>query len=604
MAYKMLSVVLVLLDSALGFEILRPIEVEHAALANGHVASLQRHDLEIALGKDGVVSITKIPGFAELRCHALREAHACISKSPNAHSHTFEDGTMRNTLAADSNHVTGLHEVDHGNMVPECKAWDATAAKFRSIVADSVDLFGKFLDDIFGLNATASLLDSSDGEAYSKISDIVFAGDRLEHFHSYSLPTKVQSAEQTIDFHVDQGVFIAFTPALVLPSATEPAGMTDDAIGGTFTLRRADGSEADVVFNPDSLVILAGDSLQVFMHGKQPGLPVHAPMHAFRVPQVGCEGCYRLWYGMMQLPPANALHEASGLTFGELRQAIIDATSSEDSAATVGLGCSRSPDACAAEGLEFNCTSQWDQLWLPEHGHGDFNPACTNSTSLVTPLPIVPQPSETDDCTGFMELVNDNSYAHRTELSENVLYMLWNVVGDAVEVKMVHNGRAGWLSVGINMGGGQGGMYGAHIVMGQYNPDSSEPLTVEEYRIHDSLSAYRHWKTPYSPSALTETMMSVTECYSTMAFKTGSIYGEALNVTSGTNKLIWGLTQNAYVTDEANGYAAYHGFGNRGHLEVEFTSSMTMTTSQETAGAIFAAHLSAVVVLFVALSLQ
>mmetsp|Transcript_47466 Transcript_47466/g.87225 ORF Transcript_47466/g.87225 Transcript_47466/m.87225 type:complete len:640 (+) Transcript_47466:99-2018(+) len=626
MALRMLSVALAYgsCGVAMSSPTFHPFEVTYATLESSKMTSAKgMQELETALGVNGVLSITNIPDFAELRHQALLEAHACILKSPNAHSHTFADGTTRHTLAASSNHLLGQQHVDHGSNSPECEAWDTTAAKFRSLVAKTADLFGHHLDKLFGLNGSSVLLDSSDGETYTKIADIVAAGDRLEHFHSYDLPTRAQTTEQTIDFHVDQGVFIAFTPALVYVSDTD-SSEKDAAMRGTFALRRADGSEVDVVFNPDSLIILPGDSLQELMSKQQSGSPVHAPMHAFRVPEVGCEGCYRLWYGMMQLPPANARHEASGLSFGELRQTIIDATSSEDSAAAVGLGCSRrlqarelqascsstqiycwhrcfdftetiSPDACAEEGLGFNCTSQWDEIWLPEHGHGDFNPACTNSTSLVTPLPVVPQPTETDQCTGFMDIVADEDYAYRTELIENVTYLLWNVIGDAVEVKMVHNGRAGWLAVGINMGGDRGGMYGAHIVMGQYNPDSMEPFTVEEYRIHDSLAAYRHWKTPYSPTALSDTMMSVTDCFSIMTFKTSSIYGEALNVTSGTNKLIWGLTQDAYVTDEANGFAAYHGFGRRGHLNLEFIPGMSTTVSQdsEMAGANFVSPISA-----------
>mmetsp|Transcript_15017 Transcript_15017/g.35352 ORF Transcript_15017/g.35352 Transcript_15017/m.35352 type:complete len:679 (+) Transcript_15017:71-2107(+) len=608
--------------------------------------------LQSALGSEGVVAITGIPRFSELRSQVLLGAQACISKSSKAQHLSFPDGTARHTLAASSSQSAGQVPVDHGSMSQECAEWDKTASEFRSLISICADKFAQQLDSVLGLSTrssrssngpAAALLKTSHDKSYSTMSTIVAAGDRLEHFHSYDLPvqSEQQPGDQTIDFHVDQGLFIAFIPALLYnsDSGATAAPWTEASSSGTFALRKADGSEVEVAFEPDSLVILAGDGLNQLasLNKAASSVSVHAPLHAFKAPARGAAGWHRLWYGMMQLLPADAVDEATGLTYGDLRQKIIEVSTNADpdtaaaSKSALGLGCSQqrqarelqasctesqiycwhrcfdytetvSPEACAAQSLGFNCTSQWDQVWVT--GHGDYNPACTNSTSVVTPLPTVPQPpidGSTSTCSGFMDLVDDSSYANRVALVANETYLLWNVAGEEVHVKMVHNGRAGWMAVGINVGGARNGMYSAPVVMGQYNPESDDPLTVKEYKIHDSLSAYRHWKTPYSPSALSETMMSVTDCFTTMSFKTSSIYGHALNITEGSNSLIWGLTHSAYVTDEANGYAAYHSavdgafterYRFRGHVVLAFTSEAATTTLEEDTSSAFAARLS------------
>ena len=119
-----------------------------------------------------------------------------------------------------------------------------------------------------------------------------------------------------------------------------------------------------------------------------------------------------------------------------------------------------SPELCGAKGSNFDCVSQRDQLWRPANGdrHGDFNPACTNSTSNTSAPPTVPP--RWDNCSSFdkHQFKNRPAYNNTAQLGhDGKTWLEWTVNGDdTVTVKMTHHGIAGYLAVGIvNPGGGQ-----------------------------------------------------------------------------------------------------------------------------------------------------
>jgi hypothetical protein len=176
----------------------------------------------------------------------------------------------------------------------------------------------------------------------------------------------------------------------------------------------------------------------------------------------------------------------------------------------------------------------------------------------VEPRPPVIQPSEPiDAATWESTILTGTEYDHRAVLVEDETYFLWSVDGDEIKAKMVHKGFVGWMSIGAeSIGGGHNGMNGAHIVMGLN--DLEDGMHVGEYRIHPFASAFRNWKTPLSPTALSSSTMTVADGVSVMQFRTKSMHGVNLNITQGTNRLIWGLTHNAYSTNDFGGYAAYH----------------------------------------------
>ena len=168
-------------------------------------------DVVQALKADGIIAV-EVPGFDELNRAVLRAAHECIdsTKTPQA---TLADGTVRRSLAASrSNNEAGPLDV------PEtCAPLAAAEAEFRAAVWSVAAAIAARLGAIDAVEAAAPLLKTRDGAPYATVSDIVRAGDHLEHFHA---PQGKRVPEATIDLHTDQGLLIAFTPALTVGAAT------------------------------------------------------------------------------------------------------------------------------------------------------------------------------------------------------------------------------------------------------------------------------------------------------------------------------------------------------------------------------------------------
>jgi hypothetical protein len=133
-------------------------------------------DVVQALKADGIIAV-EVPGFDELNRAVLRAAHECIdsTKTPQA---TLADGTVRRSLAASrSNNEAGPLEVN-------CAPLAAAEAEFRAAVWSVAEAVAARLGAIDEVEAAAPLLRTRDGAPYATVSDIVRAGDHLEHFHS------------------------------------------------------------------------------------------------------------------------------------------------------------------------------------------------------------------------------------------------------------------------------------------------------------------------------------------------------------------------------------------------------------------------------------
>mmetsp|Transcript_99616 Transcript_99616/g.177337 ORF Transcript_99616/g.177337 Transcript_99616/m.177337 type:complete len:628 (-) Transcript_99616:563-2446(-) len=564
------SIIFVCLLMSARADLWKPLALPYEELNNDYYfANNLMNAMMEGLEEDGVVAITGIPGFSELRSEVLRGAHACISSSPLAQSTKFPDGTLRRTLAGAS--IEGKQQgIDHGSTSLACRDWQQTSSEFRRMVAASVDLFVKRLGN--GLNINAVQLNSLPGHSYDTLDDFASFGERLEHFHTYNAEAK-QGSEVTIDYHVDQGLFIAFVPAMLLDDALNPAALPQ----GVFIETKDGLHQRELNFEDDldALVIMLGDGVSQYLNSPA-SLRLHAPSHAFQMSPVGA-GLHRVWYGLMQLPPSDAYNPLKELSFGEIRSQVIADPSQS------ALGCAKhriarelsqtcsdnqiycwfrcmdftetvSPDYCGSQNSGFNCTNQFDQIYI--EGHGDYFPACTNSTELETPRPPVTQPLDWA-CPEFDTHVSDDYYAHREELVSAETFFLWNILGGRLEGKMITRGLVGWMAIGIeNINGRHNGMNGGRVVMGLNDP-STYP-TIGEYLIHEYSSAFRHWKKPLADSALENASMELSSCCTSLQFTTATIYETPLNLTGGSNRLIWALSQLAYPTSDFGGYAPYH----------------------------------------------
>ena len=534
-AYLLLAIIL----HAQGFETFEPKAFELHALLDREAFAAVRDSFEEELASVGVITITDIPDFDDLRTDALEGAHECLEYSDAAQTTVMDDGTARRTLGASTLDGVARPPATHGEgALAGCARFDFVQSAFRAHVATAIEAFAARLSEVAAPDADPAgsplLLrapprqdaEPADGglapAAYATLADIVAHGEHLEHFHSYHKPDGARRADDNdalaIDFHTDQGLFIAFTPARTL------AGNTS-ADAAEFLVEFPDGVAREARFGGRAqLVMLLGDGVVAHVNPwSHSSRPLRAAPHALRMPRSGQRaGDARLWYGRMVLPPPDALDGTSGnVTFGEQRELAQRAQqrrAAGDHAADAGgplaVGCAsgRVPrelwgtgcednqiycwyrcmdetvDAnrsyCAAQGLTLNCTSMFGQISDGNH-HGDYSPACTDgSAGTVTPSPTI-VPASASCSTGWDAFVDWGAYAAFVPLThsrctswggcdnQDAGYFLWNVVGDQIEGKIVHNGRLGYIAIGTeNHGGGKNGM----MVRARADPSSHPPV--------------------------------------------------------------------------------------------------------------------------------
>jgi hypothetical protein len=203
-----------------------------------------------ALQRDGVISVTGVPNLHKV--DTLATLHACALKSKTTQEHEYHDGTRRRTMATHTL-PNGVQMMQH--RAPDaCESFEKASAAFRETVAQVTQIFSQRLASL--LQHDEPLLSTEQGYDFETIEDVVEAGEHLEHFHSYQKhDASTTKEETTIDIHVDQGLFLVFSPALLVE---------DSKILGTlnegFYVELEDGSRARAQFNDqDDLVFLLGD---------------------------------------------------------------------------------------------------------------------------------------------------------------------------------------------------------------------------------------------------------------------------------------------------------------------------------------------------------
>jgi hypothetical protein len=537
-----------------------PAEFDWSSIHDNSDASTRQQLLE-TLQATGMLSITDIPSFASLRPAVLEAAQLCTHSSHDlARTSQFKDGTSRRTFALSAalpSSESGLSALEQlSTTSPDCANFAALAAELRGLVDDVSQDFVRLLSDAIEtrVGPEHSLLyqrpqtAGSESLSYRSIQDIIAAGAHLDHFHSYATMAATETGrnkvhEPTIEMHVDQGLFIAVAPALMVEEAT---GAPTGSAPGRFLAQLSGGQAADVSLNPDALFFMLGDGVNQYVN---PALlstgskPLTAVPHALIMPEAGSSteaAEARVWFGRMFLPPDDAVNPETGLTFGKMKSLLNndEATTRDhdqdlDIAAVLNLGCSdgkairrvmaedncdpdnqiycwhrcydltdtANPDYCAEQNLGFACTSDaWDGIY--EGGHGAFTPRCTNSTTLesdLTPEPLPPAPQTCDfDVKGMRRA---EGYTHLMELKEDSTYFMWRLANQpycktcvpVVEGALVQLGNVGWLSLGVsNKGGKKKGMNGGHVLMGIVS-DGGTTERIAEYEIHPVTSPFDTW---------------------------------------------------------------------------------------------------------------
>jgi len=589
----------------------RPHRVPHAELAHGPDFSRSPAGLAFtkALSDVGMVTISDIPGYAALRREVLQGAHKCLQALPEelARGHTFEDGTVRTTLAMSD--TSGTRDAWHGGE-SRCMSLRSQMSEFRTLVNDVSRAFSARLGEVLSFDDDLILASTDPEVSYESVEDLFNFGERLEHVHSYHLPQKHQTpGSVTMDFHTDQGLCIAFTPALIVDEHANGTTGASGGLSGKFEIQLRGGEQVPVEIQDDHLVFMLGDGVNQYVNSRAAGGPLRAVPHALTMPSHRADQ-WRLWYGRMFLPPADAMSE-HGITYGAMRDELMEAWVSEDdlSERRLSMGCSGrqharelrqlsddppcasgarrrcsgncannqlqcwwrcmnyteavSQEACTGAGyLYANCTNRRDEVSIGGKDHGGYELTCTNSTQPVRAscdLELInkDRPSNANAAGFEAFLANQGSFSGRNDLSEDAegnpdVVFLWDVTDDGkVEALMAYNGMVSWMSWGIeNLGGGLRGMKGAPVIFGISSEDTEYPAlqgTVQEYKIDHDESRFRFWKEPYPNPATTDAGMISQGGYTAMKFKTDAIYGVKLNITSGSNRLIWAYRASSYM---------------------------------------------------------
>mmetsp|Transcript_1934 Transcript_1934/g.4153 ORF Transcript_1934/g.4153 Transcript_1934/m.4153 type:complete len:746 (+) Transcript_1934:136-2373(+) len=561
-----------------------------------------------ALSEYGIISVTNVPGYAASKRNTLSRLHDCALSSSATKIHTFDDGTVRRTMATNTiPGPGGRQEIKH--KTDACSSFSTNSEEFRSSVAGAIKAFSSGLTS--ALDIKGPILSTEDGaHSFHEVNDVVENGEHLEHFHSYQGDGK--EPQETIDWHTDQGLFIAFSPALMVSDGSALKTSTGD-----FQIELKDKSRTLVDFGEDDLVFMLGDGVNQVINPNMHNRKLRATPHALTMPKHGVEEA-RVWYGVMVLPPTDAIHPKEKVTFGNLRRRMIDESLSGSGSDALGLGCSGSgvarqleedvcaegstycwhrcmvheefgvsADMCGEQNLDLQCMNPREQV-SDGNKHGDFYPACTNSTDEVTPYLTLPTYPRVEDNCGDEEwkaFASSDGYTHSfnglgdnrgergawegMELkggigshSGNVTRFMWNVVDDEVEGKLVFHGLFGYLAFGFAYEGGKkNGMHGAPIIMAlpgggytaKFGLDMDLGPSVSEYVIDESGSSFRHWPIPIPNRDTSTYEVESTECFTALTFKTNSINDTKFNVT-GMDTLLWG-------SNNQDTFVGYHGRG-------------------------------------------
>ena len=236
-----------------------------------------------SLTNDGPVSITNIPSFQHTKINLMSNLHACIMSMNNGDdvpTQVFDDGTIRRSFATSTlpngmgpQSIKTLDEYEQAlrgsdsKLSTSCQHFNDHLASFRSTVDLVTRKFAERLSVEMGTSLPKPLLSSSSNDGhgnYDDIKEIVEGGTQLEHFHSYqkegSNDKKNGGVDETatIDFHTDQGFFIAFTPGLIFSSDTSQ----DMELSDGFYIQDSNGDKMLMEFTgDDDLVFMLGDGV-------------------------------------------------------------------------------------------------------------------------------------------------------------------------------------------------------------------------------------------------------------------------------------------------------------------------------------------------------
>jgi len=231
------------------------------------------HDLSTTLSTTGLLAIRSSHfRFDALKLVCRRQQNLLAYKGDATTSVLLQDGVTTRTTWATA--TVGTTPLPLGTEAEELDA-------LRDQVALASNAFVKALDRLLSIadkdDVDTPLLRTDRGVQYSSIESIVKASVHLEHFHLYE-KGDTTSNEETLEWHTDAGLFLAFVPAC-------------NCRGGEEHDSSLWVDNSPVVFPPNTIAIMLGTGAENWL---QTHLTLRATRHAVKMNA----GDLRAWYGM------------------------------------------------------------------------------------------------------------------------------------------------------------------------------------------------------------------------------------------------------------------------------------------------------------------
>jgi hypothetical protein len=609
-----------------------PYRLSFDALTTKSLNDSEKASLLEALIETGMVSVTGLPAAAKQAAKDMGATqHACLVESDVTQEQTFKDGTVRRTLATHTvAGVGGMQPLKHAATSSEaCAAFEEATKIFRKTTHQTVTAFAATLTELLDIQdgpllVTESTESKAEPYSFATFSDVVEYGDRLEHFHSYQKTSESQQA--TIDVHTDQGLFLAFTPGR----------LTTGELTTGFFIQTAAGSLEQVEFtSEDEIALLLGDGVNQYVNDKLiRSKKLRAVPHAVQL-QENADAA-RVWYGVMVLPPAAAVHPVHGVTFGQIRQGLIETGEVREEA--LRLACSYtvqdhrllndnatatnattttcensdelycwhqcmnvttyqvSVEQCDAASLQLKCINPRGQISTGEN-HGDYYPGCAAlDAEAETPFPTLPDyPRDDAACSAFDDFVEQGTYAKSVTLDDGDGAVFQYTVADGrVTGRLAFNGIFGYLAVGLAGTGDGNAMRSAHIIMAlpasEYSASTGLDLTtdpmVNEYIINPDAFSFRFWDTPFTENSTTATSRgagNVTRLLheSTYDVEFDGCYTAltfSAHAIANQDFSLDGTDKMIWAANNVDTFVQYHG-DNHGIFEVDWSEGKTAPTN-------------------------
>ena len=224
---------------------------------------------------------------------------------------------------------------------------------------------------------------------------------------------------------------------------------------------------------------------------------------------------------------------------------------------------------------------------------GDYYPQCTNYVHDATPFPSI-APADEELCgdayeaeaaadaaahAGSVDLVYEGrSWQAAYFVPYTVGQLAWSVSSDSKRVTISHltSGRVGWMAIGLrHPDGKKNGMNGAPVIMAIPGGGAVDGFAdVDQYRIDDEQSSFRHWYATDPGADLTDASLEVGEgnCFARATYTLGSFSSEDPFDASTCTDLIWAVSTDSDLASDPL-FLARGMHETRGHLRVNFLAA-------------------------------